>query len=632
MPQLTPGSIRRLAEAERRVRQLVRGPDAVAQPNVQQVPEVQDLQVTGTSTTPGPGSLPMYPGQILDFSVDTGADTQLAGCWILSRNGGTLSAGKVMGRRWGIWTDNLPIFRVDDAGVIDPLSVSGSGALVLVTGDDPATDAVTLDSGEVVYPGYIAERDPATGDLVFVEDCWVRGENPTYLLLVNGAYSGIVTDPLYLAEVMYHNKSARVSGGVTNVAFSVASTGPNRLIVVAVEIESVGETVSGITYDGKDLTFLVAQNTTTTTFGRVEIWYGTGEGLGLDPGTYNVVATLTGASNFDVTAVTFRGVDQDDPVHGAASAQATDAGSGTASLAITSTCDGAIIYAAIVSNDTAITAGQDVQNQTTGAAGSGSDETFEQTSAGSKTMTYTDIASGKCWAMAGMAIRPALTKVVLVQETLNADYYPSSPTTNKAVRQIEVDDSVFLLSAGSRHESRKLGVQAGLVDVLTPFSAAEVVLLSTDQTISSATPTAIIYDSDSASTAFDPDNYWDSATKLVAPADGYYLVGANAYFEISTPSAPTGTSIFGELLYLAVQKNGAGLYLDRNDAQLGGVWSSTVYGYFTSWSTTLSMIVQLDEGDYVEVIAYQNISWAPTVKIKCENNGLPCKFWMYKCK
>ncbi len=105
------------------------------------------------------------------------------------------------------------------------------------------------------------------------------------------------------------------SGGSTTTFVHNTGSGSDRLMLVGVSFGHGGDTVTSITYNGANLTFIGAQDSGNP---RVEIW-----GLvAPDVGSHNLVVNTTGSSNgVTIGAVTYTGVDQTVAWHGFTSAE-----------------------------------------------------------------------------------------------------------------------------------------------------------------------------------------------------------------------------------------------------------------------------------------------------------------------
>lgn len=125
------------------------------------------------------------------------------------------------------------------------------------------------------------------------------------------------------------------------------------------------------------------------------------------------------------------------------------------------------------------------------------------------------------------------------------------------------------------------------IRLLNPINPICKVLRDTDQVVTTATVTAMSFDTDVYGGA---NGFWTigDPTKLYAPVSGIYLVVGTGGFEAHS----TG----GRQFWL--RKNGAGDYpceVSNKTRDDGG-----------QWHTTISATVDLQAGDYMEIYVYQN--------------------------
>lgn len=206
--------------------------------------------------------------------------------------------------------------------------------------------------------------------------------------------------------------------GTSSASWTHTCTGSDGFLAVNVELLSLNDTVSGITYDGVSLTLIGAQNVAGGT-GRVEQW-----GL-VNPatGANSIGVTMSGFLLWVATAVSYTGVDQTTP------AEAWNGNSGLApvggvnSVIVTTVEANDWIIAALSTNaaGTYITSGGgfNSRNKVTGSGGTGADEdTGPIASPGANTMTYSNSLSSSSWAMAGYGIRPAAVAPTLFAQSI----------------------------------------------------------------------------------------------------------------------------------------------------------------------------------------------------------------------
>lgn len=123
-------------------------------------------------------------------------------------------------------------------------------------------------------------------------------------------------------------------------------SGENRFLAVDVGILSVpGTTVTSITYNGVNLSFIGAKSTVSGA-GRVECW-----GLVAPTiGSNNVVVTLSTSVSSASEAVSYTGVNQTTPTEAFNSNQATNTVDADATVTITTSIDNDWVHAVCVTN------------------------------------------------------------------------------------------------------------------------------------------------------------------------------------------------------------------------------------------------------------------------------------------
>ena len=130
-------------------------------------------------------------------------------------------------------------------------------------------------------------------------------------------------------------------GTSLNISHTTTSAS-DRLMLVGVSMEEDSESVSSVTYNGQNLTFVGAEGTGGA---RVEIW----SMIAPDSGTHNVVVNLTGSGN-DATTVgvtTFEGVDQSTPL----GAFVGTSGAGTSGSTTISSAAGDLVFGVVHVDD-----------------------------------------------------------------------------------------------------------------------------------------------------------------------------------------------------------------------------------------------------------------------------------------
>lgn len=177
-------------------------------------------------------------------------------------------------------------------------------------------------------------------------------------------------------------------------------------------------------------------------------------------------------------------------------------------------------------------------------------------------------------------------KVVVVNADRTMDVQIAGDTnTLPSVRYLsnyapKPDDQVWLLNSGA--DLLGFGMVAGADRTLAPTASR-----STNQTITTSTQTAIVFD------AVDSDgwNCWDvspNPTRLTAPLTGRYIVTGNVAFE----AASSGHRAINILKNATVE-------LARSDF-------NPVSNSIDTHSTVTCHAVSLTKGDYVELRVWQN--------------------------
>lgn len=239
---------------------------------------------------------------------------------------------------------------------------------------------------------------------------WVRaGFTPTLAGLKNAGHDGATIGAVEYVGIHY---DAAANSGYQAAASSYSGAaswnGTNRMLSIDVQLLSVTDTVTAMTYGGATCTQIGAQNVAGGT-GRVECWRILQSDSGAPAAGSNTLSvTISGSLAFAVTWVSRTGVHQTSPTEGFNSASGINVGAANASVVIPPAADNAVVHAACATNDTAASANQTSRNDVTGTAGSGIDEDSGATPitpAAAQTMTVA-VAALKMWTIAGYAVRP----------------------------------------------------------------------------------------------------------------------------------------------------------------------------------------------------------------------------------
>lgn len=282
---------------------------------------------------------------------------------------------------------------------------------------DPTASYTALGSGGGPGPGdtMSVECDATTGISALKNGSLVAGPatDATYATGVPGMYGGGANASTY-DDFKYETVVA------SGIAFDAASnsgyqaaqstyswshtcTGAGRYLSVDIEMLSLAQTVTGITYNNVPMTLIGVKNSVSGA-ARVECW-----GLvAPSTGSNTIAVTLSGSIASAGTATSYTVVNQTFPVEAFNSAQATNVGAADATVNITTVTDNCWVHAACATDDASITAGNTSRNNVTGAGGSGANEdnNAAKTPAGSVTMSYTGVGALATWVIAGYALRP----------------------------------------------------------------------------------------------------------------------------------------------------------------------------------------------------------------------------------
>ena len=108
--------------------------------------------------------------------------------------------------------------------------------------------------------------------------------------------------------VAYDNSSTAELAGDSSKTFSHTVTGSDLILIVFAFIDQTGNSVSSVTYNGENLTFLATANQSGN--GEIEAWYL----INPSTGANNVVLTMSAGSNGGVSATSLTGIDVRDPI------------------------------------------------------------------------------------------------------------------------------------------------------------------------------------------------------------------------------------------------------------------------------------------------------------------------------
>lgn len=223
--------------------------------------------------------------------------------------------------------------------------------------------------------------------------------------------------------------SSATTTGATSLTWAhTCSTSGDRLLVVGLSLlNALGQTVTGITYNGVALTAVPGGAISNGTGGRVELWYLIAPATGAN----NIVASFSASVAAVGGAESWVGADQTSPLGTAVTA------SGNTSDA-TVTVSGAVgqyIQDAVASAAVALTVGagqtEEWNTGVTGLRGGGSREA----GAASVVMDWTSALSA-LWAIAGVPVKP-----VAVGSTVAGSQATETDTANAGAIRIVINGS-----------------------------------------------------------------------------------------------------------------------------------------------------------------------------------------------
>lgn len=223
--------------------------------------------------------------------------------------------------------------------------------------------------------------------------------------------------------------SAASSGSTSTLTWShTTSSGSNRLLVVGVTIKNrIGETVSGITYNGVPLTRIDAKINGTNV--RIEMWQLVAPGTG----THDIVVTLSASAKVVGGATSWTGVNQTTPIGTFASAS-NIIGNPTVNVS-SATNEIVLDTLGVDGTATATVGGGQTQhwNLTTSGLlsdvrGAGSSETGATTT----TMSWT-LGSSQPWAIGAVPIKPAPQPSPSPSPSPNPSYCAGDTSTSQVL-------------------------------------------------------------------------------------------------------------------------------------------------------------------------------------------------------
>ena len=203
-------------------------------------------------------------------------------------------------------------------------------------------------------------------------------------------------------------------------SWSHTCSGDRRFLIVSVGmLSAVGNSVSGITYNGIALSLIGTQSAGMDVI-RTEMW-----GL-VNPttGSNTIAVTLNSSTVSIAEATSWAGVNQSTPTEGLAGAGATNMGAADATVDVTTSTAEDYVIDAVTSDDAAITAASDqvARANVSGPMASLGMSTHNVPVSPPATITqsYTNVGMGAIWAILALGIIPAGEATGVATRLVNA--------------------------------------------------------------------------------------------------------------------------------------------------------------------------------------------------------------------
>lgn len=250
----------------------------------------------------------------------------------------------------------------------------------------------------------------------FLPAPWAQTTNPAFAFegaAAQGSSEGGVPGLFMTGSLDWETNPPRVDAATSATASTAAiswghtvGSDPNRLLTVSVSIRNAGNTVSGVYYAGRALTFYGARNNHDDAV-RVETWY-----LVAPPsGAGTVTVTLTGSAKVVAGAVSFANVDPVAPLRGLSTNGSTDTGTNDPSVSDSSGANELAVSAVATDGNAAKSlapaAGQTAAYKSYYGTSGGDVVGASSTAPGgaSLVMGWTKAKNSK-WAMVAFAVKP----------------------------------------------------------------------------------------------------------------------------------------------------------------------------------------------------------------------------------
>ena len=223
-------------------------------------------------------------------------------------------------------------------------------------------------------------------------------------LFVFGTFNLFITAPDKISRavgIAYDNHTLSARADTLTITFNHTCTGSDLILIVAVHFDNDAGTVSSVTYNGENLTY-IGRATSPDGIGDnvTELWYKVGPATGEN----EVVATLSHDEDCIAGAISYTGVHQSVPIGTPATNSGDDTGPYTVS--VNSAANELVIAAISVERGDILTEDNETERYYNSAAAP--DAAFsEEAGAASVEMKWTtDASSYARWSLIGVPLKP----------------------------------------------------------------------------------------------------------------------------------------------------------------------------------------------------------------------------------
>lgn len=276
---------------------------------------------------------------------------------------------------------------------------------------------------------------------------------------VVGASTENVTERLSYAEVVPNGSPIDLDAAtgfaeLCNLVFpcdfdhTVTSSGSNRILIVGVNIGSLAA-VSTVTYNGDTMTQIRSEDNGDSA--HTSLWYL----VNPDTGTHAVQISLPIVTSVTAGAVSFTGVNQTSPIDAHNGATGT---SDTPSVSLTTITDEAWIIDVVGTQNGPMTpgTGQTERWDTLQGATSGAGSTEFTSTAGTFSMSWTNDAGSRNWAISAAALKPAGTPCCVsigdwIIDSISNDSIDPDIINNNETATIQGKTSYQIVNNGGVH-------------------------------------------------------------------------------------------------------------------------------------------------------------------------------------